>query len=189
MSRTMYDENDIDHWITVRGARIPVLKDGTLGVGTKEANVSADTIKKKMYNVNTAVQQAREAKDWKTYKEATEEYNRLSNILKETEDQKKPSSRNAKYDTSRTKNNSGKKRPTSLEAFKENSNQFVQALKEAEKQGALEFEFTDMTGKVFHRWWDGAKFVDRKVSQSMERRYGKRSGTFKSSFRKPDDWE
>lgn len=102
MSRTMYDENDIDHWITVRGARIPVLKDGTLGVGTKEVSVSADTIKKKMYNVNTAVQQAREAKDWKTYKEATEEYNRLSNILKETQDQEKTTSRNARYDTSRT---------------------------------------------------------------------------------------
>ena len=183
----MYDENDIDHWITVRGARIPVLKDGTLGVGTKEVSVSADTIKKKMYNVNTAVQQARDAKDWKTYKEATEEYNRLSNILKETQDQEKTTSRNAKYDTSRS--NTAKKQPTALEAFKENSRQMMDAMKEATRQGALEFEYTDMTGKTFHRWWNGAKWEDRKITQDMARRYGKKAGTFKSSFRKPDDWE
>lgn len=42
-----------------------------------------EVIKKKLYNVNQWVQDARAAKDWKTYEEATTEYNRLLKLLKE----------------------------------------------------------------------------------------------------------
>lgn len=100
----------------------------------------------------------------------------------------KPVSKNAKYDTSRSKGTK-KKKPSSLEAFKENARQFNDALNEATKQGALEVEFTDITGKTFHRWWNGGAWSDRKIVQDMAKRYSKKSGKFKSSFKKPKDWE
>ena len=39
-----------------------------------------ELLKKKMYFVNEWIQASREAKDWKTYNEATKEYARLAKI-------------------------------------------------------------------------------------------------------------
>lgn len=44
-----------------------------------------DVIKKKLFNVNKWVQDARDRKDWKTYHEAVEEYMRLLKFLKAAE--------------------------------------------------------------------------------------------------------
>lgn len=87
---------------------------------------------------------------------------------------------------------SDKIKPSALTVFKENARQMNEALEEATRQRALEVHFTDVTGKTFKRWWDGASWTDKKVSQEMLKRYssyGKYVGVFKSSFKKPKDWE
>lgn len=79
-----------------------------------------------------------------------------------------------------------KKQPTALEAFKENARQLNLAKEAAKKAGAAELEFTDVTGKTFHFYWNGASWGDR--PSSMEARYGKRKGTYKAKFKAPAGW-
>ena len=69
-----------------------------------------------------------------------------------------------------------------LEAFKENARQFNEALEEARKRNAAVVEFTDITGKTFKRYWDGARYSDVKPSGAL--RSGT-SGTYKASFTVP----
>ena len=47
--------------------------------------MNKEMLRKKLYNVNEWCVKAREMKDWETYRQATIEYNRLLNILKEME--------------------------------------------------------------------------------------------------------
>lgn len=42
-SKPKYNPDDVERWVTVRGARIPIMKDGSFGVGTKESNVLKET--------------------------------------------------------------------------------------------------------------------------------------------------
>ena len=101
-------------------------------------------------------------------------------------------SRNARYDTSRANKESKpstKKKPTALEAFKENSRQLNVALEEGQKRNALEVHYTDMTGKLYKSYWNGAKFTADKVKQDMAKKYGKKAGIYKTSFKKPKEWE
>lgn len=82
---------------------------------------------------------------------------------------------------------SAKQGPSALEAFKENARQLNEAKEAAKRADAAEFEFTDMTGKTFHFYWDGVKWGDR--PNSMEAMYGrKRKGTFKAKFKAPKAW-
>lgn len=48
-----------------------------------------------------------------------------------------------------------------LEIFKENARQFNKALVTARQNGKAVVEFTDCTGKVFRRYWNGATFTDK----------------------------
>lgn len=55
--------------------------------------------------------------------------------------------------------------PSALEAFKENSNQFSKALREGKARRAAVVEFSDITGKVVKRYWDGSTYRDRPNSE------------------------
>lgn len=231
MSRQRYNEDEIDHWVTVRGARIPVLKDGTLGIGTKEDGTkvsasSGDTLE----NFEDVTEVLGRKIGWVNYRELSHDWNEFSkdpkkykksvvpdmvNLwadeklkkLKEREktgevykqsnpygaqsvmnddiDNRKPTSKNERYNTSRV----GKKKPTALEAFKENSRQLNVALEEGQKRNALEVHYTDMTGKLYKSYWNGSKFTGDKVKQDMAKKYGKKAGIYKASFKKPKEWE
>lgn len=79
-------------------------------------------------------------------------------------------------------------KPTNLQVFKENSNQLTKALEEAKKQNALEMHYTDATGQTYTYYWDGAKFTRDKINQDMAKKYGKKSGVYETSFKKPENW-
>ena len=68
-----------------------------------------------------------------------------------------------------------------LTAFRENSKQFNNALKEGRTRKASIVEFTDITGKVSKRYWNGATYTDRSNSL-FEKEF---KGTYKVSFKKP----
>lgn len=169
-SKPKYNPDDVERWVTVRGKRIPVLKDGTLGVGKDdEPNINTEAgMAKKMFG--------------KSFSELTDsQKDEVTNAVINH----KPTSKNERYNTSRV----GKKKPTALEAFKENSRQLNVALEEGQKRNALEVHYTDMTGKVYKHYWNGAKFVADKIKQDMAKKYGKKAGIYKASFKKPKEWE
>ena len=65
-----------------------------------------------------------------------------------------------------------------LEEFKENARQFNRAIEEAKQKKAAILEYTDITGTVFKRYWNGATFVDRQSAL-----YEKdRNGVYKVSY-------
>lgn len=65
-----------------------------------------------------------------------------------------------------------------LDAFKENARQFNVAIEEAKKMKAAILEYTDITGTVFKRYWNGAAFVDRKSALYEKNR----NGVYKASY-------
>lgn len=71
-----------------------------------------------------------------------------------------------------------------LTAFRENSKQFNNALQEGRTRKASIVEFTDITGKVSKRYWNGATYTDRS-SSLFEKEF---KGTYKVSFKKPKEW-
>lgn len=71
-----------------------------------------------------------------------------------------------------------------LEAFKENTNQLNKALKNAKDNKASILEYQDITGKVHHRYWNGATYTDRK-SSLYEKEF---KGTYKAKFKAPKEW-
>lgn len=174
MGKPKYNPDDVERWVTVRGARIPIMKDGSFGIGTK------DGVTRKDVEELTAKKDSLKGVELNAKPITQEEVNQW-----EQNNPFKQESKNAKYDTSRV----GKKKPTSLEAFKENSNQMINALKEGQRQNALEVHYTDMTGKTYKHYWNGVKFTTDKVKQDMAKKYGKKSGVYKASFKKPSDWE
>lgn len=196
-----YNPEDVERWVTVRGARIPIMKDGSFGVGVKDDDHSTEIVKtKEGYKLKVWEPEAgkkiiysewdSDKKDYvdrvfKTKEDAEIGKQSYDEAFGDDEDISKTTSKNAKYDTSRV----GKKKPTSLEAFKENSNQMIDALKEGQKRDALEVHYTDMTGKTYKHYWNGVKFTTDKVKQDMAKKYGKKSGVYKASFKKPKDWE
>lgn len=75
---------------------------------------------------------------------------------------------------------SNESKPSALEMMKEDSRQYVEALKEAQRQKAAIVEYTGVDGKTHRRYWNGATFVDR--SSAL---YDKeRSGTYTATFDK-----
>ena len=42
-----YNPDDVERWVTVKGARIPIMKDGTMGIGSLEGE-GARQVKEKM---------------------------------------------------------------------------------------------------------------------------------------------
>ena len=78
--------------------------------------------------------------------------------------------------------------PSPLEAFKENAKQFQDAIKEAISAKAAILEYTDITGAVVRRYWNGAMFVDKKPSGIYEKFYKSHSGTYKKKFKAPPLW-
>lgn len=158
-------------WITVKGRHLPVYADGTIGIGfehEKESNV--DLVKefelKKEEYANTPFNQVakrNELREW---------------LIK---------NQNA-YHTQKKAEDVSKINPTNLQVFKENSNQLTKALEEAKKQNALEMHYTDATGQTYTYYWDGAKFTRDKINQDMAKKYGKKSGVYEASFKKPANW-
>ena len=67
---------------------------------------------------------------------------------------------------------------SSLDAFKENARQFNLAIEAAKEKKASIVEYTDMTGAVFKRYWNGAAFVDR-ASALYEK---DRNGVYTASY-------
>ena len=67
---------------------------------------------------------------------------------------------------------------SSLDAFKENARQFNLAIEAAKEKKASIVEYTDMTGAVFKRYWNGAAFVDR-ASALYEK---DRTGVYTASY-------
>ena len=68
---------------------------------------------------------------------------------------------------------------TPLQAFRENASQFNAALSEARAQRALIVEYTDVTGQVNRRYWDGARYQDRKAFAYDKDGF---SGTYRAKF-------
>lgn len=79
--------------------------------------------------------------------------------------------------------------PSALEAFKENSNQLSKALREGKARRAAVVEFSDITGKVVKRYWDGSTYRDRPNSMYNSLSNKDMSGTFKSKFKEPQEWK
>lgn len=117
-----YNPEDVERWVTVRGARIPILKDGSFGIGEKETNISAKSFNKMVTNLKE--QGLYIAENGKTdpipkdgskypiYDENAKKYydgvyhtdgkNHSMTVNKSDNQKAKPTSRNAKYDTSKT---------------------------------------------------------------------------------------
>lgn len=166
-------------WVTVKGVHFPKWKDGTIGW-----------------------QNGTEEKSKKVSKETKEslqkEYNELHAKLGYTENPDRIAAINRRLDTISKKldekiaeeraEDVSKINPTNLQVFKENSNQLTKALEEAKKQNALEMHYTDATGQTYTYYWDGAKFTRDKINQDMAKKYGKKSGVYEASFKKPANW-
>ena len=73
-----------------------------------------------------------------------------------------------------------------LTAMKENAKQLSDAKREAKAAGAAEIQYTDMNGKEYKLYWDGARYQDRK--SAMAQKYSNMSGIYKKKFKKPNDW-
>ena len=76
-----------------------------------------------------------------------------------------------------------------LEAFKDNARQFNEALREGERRRAAVIEFTDISGKLNKRYWNGAAYVDRS-SALYTGATGKNavSGVYKSEYKSKWDY-
>ena len=72
---------------------------------------------------------------------------------------------------------------SALKIFKENAAQFNKAIERAKTEKASILEYTEATGKIFTRYWNGATFTDRK-SALYER---ERKGTLKVKFKIPKE--
>ena len=79
-------------------------------------------------------------------------------------------------------------KPSALEVFKENANQFKRALQNGQENKAAIVEYTDVTGKTVKRYWDGSTYRDRPSSMYNSLSNKDMSGTFKSKFEEPKDW-
>ena len=79
-----------------------------------------------------------------------------------------------------------KKQISSLTAFKENAKQLNEAKIEAKKRHAAEVHYTDMTGKTYKLYWNGAAYTDKK--SKMAAQYSDMSGIYKAKFKIPEDW-
>ena len=76
-----------------------------------------------------------------------------------------------------------------LDAFRENSKQYNDALKKGREQGAYKISYTDITGKVHNMYYDGARYTDRENSmyKATNSKY-KLSGTYEAEFKPPASW-
>ena len=78
---------------------------------------------------------------------------------------------------------------TALTAFKENAKQFNEAIQAAKSGSYSTLEYTDITGKTVNRYWDGAKFSDKKAALFEGEGKYKRKGKLKVSFKPPKSWQ
>ena len=85
-----------------------------------------------------------------------------------------------------SKNGAGAKKVSALTAFKENAKQLNEAKAEAKKRKAAEVHYTDMTGKTYKLYWNGASYGDKK--SNMAAQYSEMSGVYKAKFKIPEDW-
>ena len=79
-------------------------------------------------------------------------------------------------------------KPSALEVFKENANQFKRALQTGKENKAAIVEYTAVTGKTVKRYWDGSAYRDRPNSMYDSLSNKDMSGTFISEFKEPKEW-
>lgn len=115
-SKPKYNPDDVERWVTVRGARIPIMKDGTFGVGTMDVRtkdgkvVKTDTTINQVHKMELMAAKnppvnldpaAKEMLSNVNYKELKKNVTSKA-MYNPDELGLKTTSRNARYDTSRT---------------------------------------------------------------------------------------
>lgn len=103
-----FNPDDVERWVTVKGARIPIMKDGSFGVGEMTVNLKDGKTRK------VAITKE-EAENLSTSKGRSPKGQYANTVKSAKEYKKEAQSRNARYDTSRATTNKGKKTQMSSE--------------------------------------------------------------------------
>lgn len=119
-----YNPDDVERWVTVRGARIPIMKDGSFGVGVKEDESKPQTNREWFYHLKKTgeIDKDAEYEDFIDYRPITDKA-AIATIKRTTameivnendaydrehkEGRYANTSKNARYDTSRATKKNG----------------------------------------------------------------------------------
>ena len=201
-SKPKYNPDDVERWVTVRGARIPIMKDGSFGVGVKDDDHSTEIVKtKEGYKLKVWEPAAgkkiiysewdSDKKDYvdrvfKTKKDAEIGKQSYDEAFGDDEDVSKTTSRNAKYDTSRaTKNNSSAtKNNSSSEKYSEFRKLYEKALKQEEKAEKIRKE--DGWG-IGNPRYDKANIIAHNTIYKLQQMYYKEIGYATKAPKELDD--